>query len=72
MCSGLGNLILASAEEAESRFPVVNLAREMTTDTGGAGRWRGHLDALLAQPLPAQAPPSNGAEVIASHLLKMF
>jgi N-methylhydantoinase B len=41
MCSGLGNLILASAEEAESRFPVVNLSREMTTDTGGAGRWRG-------------------------------
>jgi N-methylhydantoinase B len=41
MCSGLGNLILASAEEAESRFPVVNLGREMTPDTGGAGRWRG-------------------------------
>jgi N-methylhydantoinase B len=41
MCSGLGNLILASAEEAESRFPVINLSREMTTDTGGAGRWRG-------------------------------
>ncbi|MED5199129.1 MAG: hydantoinase B/oxoprolinase family protein, partial [Gemmatimonadota bacterium] len=43
MCSGLGNLILASAEEAESRFPVINLSREMTTDTGGAGRWRGQL-----------------------------
>jgi N-methylhydantoinase B len=41
MCAGLGNLILASAEEAESRFPVINLAREMTPDTGGAGRWRG-------------------------------
>ena len=41
MCSGLGNLILATAEEAESRFPVLNLSREMTTDTGGAGRWRG-------------------------------
>jgi N-methylhydantoinase B len=41
MCAGLGNLILASAEEGESRFPVLNLAREMTTDTGGAGRWRG-------------------------------
>jgi N-methylhydantoinase B len=41
MCSGLGNLILASAEEAESRFPVINLSRELTTDTGGAGRWRG-------------------------------
>ncbi len=41
MCAGLGNLILATAEEGESRFPVLNLAREMTTDTGGAGRWRG-------------------------------
>ena len=41
MCSGLGNLILAEAEEAESRFPVLNLGRELTTDTGGAGRWRG-------------------------------
>jgi N-methylhydantoinase B len=41
MCSGLGNLILATAEEAESRFPVLNLSREMTTDTGGAGQWRG-------------------------------
>ncbi len=41
MCSGLGNLILATAEEAESRFPVLNLSREMTPDTGGAGQWRG-------------------------------
>jgi N-methylhydantoinase B len=41
MCSGLGNLILASAEEAEARFPVLNLSREMTRDTGGPGRWRG-------------------------------
>ncbi len=41
MCSGLGNLILATAEDAESRFPVLNLSRDMTTDTGGAGRWRG-------------------------------
>ena len=41
MCSGLGNLMLAEAEDAESRFPVINLSRELTTDTGGAGRWRG-------------------------------
>jgi N-methylhydantoinase B len=41
MCAGLGNLILATAEDAESRFPVLNLSREMTTDSGGAGRWRG-------------------------------
>ncbi|GAB5450225.1 MAG: hydantoinase B/oxoprolinase family protein [Halioglobus sp.] len=43
MCAGLGNLILATAEDAESRFPVLNLGRELTTDTGGAGRWRGQL-----------------------------
>ena len=41
MCSGLGNLILATAEEAESRFPVLNVSRELVTDTGGPGRWRG-------------------------------
>ncbi len=46
MCSGLGNLILATAEETESRFPVLNLSREMTVDTGGAGRWRGQLGTL--------------------------
>jgi N-methylhydantoinase B len=41
LCAGLGNLILATAEDAESRFPVLNLSRELITDTGGAGRWRG-------------------------------
>lgn len=41
MCSGLGNLVLASAEEAESRFPVLNWGRELVSDTGGAGRYRG-------------------------------
>jgi N-methylhydantoinase B len=46
MCSGLGNLMLATAEDAESRFPVINLSREMTTDTGGAGRWRGQPGTL--------------------------
>jgi N-methylhydantoinase B len=37
----LGNLLLSEAEDAESRFPVINLSREMTIDSGGAGRWRG-------------------------------
>jgi N-methylhydantoinase B len=46
MCSGLGNLALAEAEDAESRFPVINLNRELTTDTGGAGRWRGQPGTL--------------------------
>jgi N-methylhydantoinase B len=37
----LGNLLLSQAEDAESRFPVINLNRELVTDSGGAGRWRG-------------------------------
>ncbi len=41
MCSALGNLILQTAEEGESSFPVRHVGREMTTDTGGAGQWRG-------------------------------
>lgn len=41
MCSALGNLILQTAEEGESTFPVRHLGRELTTDTGGAGKWRG-------------------------------
>lgn len=45
-CVGLGNLLLSQAEDAESRFPVINLSREMTTDTGGAGQWRGQPGSL--------------------------
>ncbi len=37
----LGNLLLSEAEDGESRFPVINISREMTIDTGGAGQWRG-------------------------------
>ena len=37
----LGNLLLSQAEDAESRFPVINTSRELVTDSGGAGRWRG-------------------------------
>jgi len=70
MCSGLGNLILATAEEAESRFPVLNLSRELTPDTGGAGRWRGQPGTLnvkqVLEPVTAVAwmvsmkPPLRG------------
>jgi len=34
-----------------------------------AGRWRRHLDAILARARPAAAPPADGAEVIAEALL---
>lgn len=40
-CVGLGNLLLSEAEDAESRFGILNISREMTTDAEGAGRWRG-------------------------------
>ncbi len=46
MCSGLGNLMLGQAEDAESRFPVINISREMTCDSGGPGRWRGQPGTL--------------------------
>lgn len=39
--SSLGNLLLSEAEDAESRYPIINISREMTTDGGGAGQWRG-------------------------------
>ena len=37
----LGNLLLSEAEDAECRFPIMNISREMVTDRGGAGQWRG-------------------------------
>src|SRR3546814_17503263 len=40
-CVGLGNLLLSEAEDAESRFPIINISREMTVESGGAGKWRG-------------------------------
>lgn len=44
--AALGNLLLSEAEDAESRFPIINLSREMTTDAGGAGQWRGQPGSL--------------------------
>jgi N-methylhydantoinase B len=44
--AALGNLLLSEAEDAELRFPVLNLGREMTTDAGGPGRWRGQPGSL--------------------------
>lgn len=55
----LGNLLLSEAEDAESRFPIVNLSREMTLDSEGAGRWRGQPGSLnvkqVRQPTMAMA-----------------
>jgi N-methylhydantoinase B len=44
--AGLGNLLLSQAEDAESRFPIINISREMTRDSGGPGRWRGQPGSL--------------------------
>jgi N-methylhydantoinase B len=44
--SALGSLILSEAEDAESRFPILNISREMTTDGAGAGQWRGSPGSL--------------------------
>ncbi len=44
--ASLGNLLLSEAEDAESRFPIVNISREMTIDSEGAGRWRGQPGSL--------------------------
>lgn len=42
----LGNLLLSEAEDAEARFPILNISREMTIDGGGAGQWRGSPGSL--------------------------
>jgi len=55
MCSGLGDLDRAEAEDAESRLPVHNVSREMTTDTGGAGQWRGQPGTLNVKQVLAPA-----------------
>lgn len=55
----LGSLILSEAEDAETRFPILNLNREMKTDGGGAGQWRGAPGSLnvkqVLQPTTAMA-----------------
>lgn len=44
--NALGSLILSEAEDAETRFPILNISREMTTDGAGAGQWRGSPGSL--------------------------
>lgn len=55
----LGNLLLAMAEDAEMQFPVLNISREMVTDGGGAGQWRGAPGSLnikkVLEPVSAMA-----------------
>lgn len=55
----LGNLLLSQVEDAESRFPIINVSREMTTDSEGAGCWRGQPGSLnikqVLEPVTAMA-----------------
>ncbi|MCB1687265.1 MAG: hydantoinase B/oxoprolinase family protein [Halioglobus sp.] len=55
----LGNLLLSQVEDAEGRFPIINISREMTTDSEGPGRWRGQPGSLnvkkVLQPTTAMA-----------------
>jgi N-methylhydantoinase B len=44
--AAFGNLILQTAEELETRFPVRMLSREMTIDSAGPGQWRGNPGSL--------------------------
>jgi N-methylhydantoinase B len=39
--AGFGNLIMATAEINEAIFPSRHLSNDLTTDTAGAGKWRG-------------------------------
>ncbi len=42
----LGSLLLSQVEDADSRFPIINISRDMTIDSEGAGRWRGQPGSL--------------------------
>jgi N-methylhydantoinase B len=55
--AALGNLLLSQAEDLESRYPILNLNREMVTDSEGAGRWRGQPGSLAVKKVltPASA-----------------
>ena len=37
----LGNLLLSEAEDFECRYPIINISREMTIDSGGQGAGAG-------------------------------
>ncbi|MEE2732044.1 MAG: hydantoinase B/oxoprolinase family protein [Pseudomonadota bacterium] len=57
--ASLGSLLLSMAEDSEARFPVLNISREMVTDGGGAGQWRGAPGSLnvkkVLEPVSAMA-----------------
>jgi hypothetical protein len=46
--------------------------RHMPREDLYAGRWQDHLDAVMARPRPSARPRTDGASVVARHLLGMF
>lgn len=54
--AGFGNLIMATAEINEAIFPSRHLSNDLTTDTCGAGKWRGAPGSLWIK--EATAPQS--------------
>ena len=55
----------------ESGLASFACSQPMPREDFFGGRWRRHLDAIVARPRPPVAPPANGAEVIAEALLEM-
>jgi len=53
-------------------FPRFLRSRFIGQDDLYAGRWRAHLDAVLAQGAPPECPRTDGAEVAADAILEML
>ncbi len=54
------------------RLPRIVRSRFISQDDLYAGRWRAHLDAVLAPPPAPEHPATNGADVAAEIILKML
>src|SRR5206468_11868850 len=50
-----GNLIMATAEINEAIFPSRHLSNDLTTDTAGAGKWRGQCGSFWVKESTADA-----------------
>ena len=59
----------AEQDVFEREMPALLRCRRIETDDLLSGRWRGAIEALLAQPRPATVPPTNGAAVAAAAIL---
>jgi len=53
--AGFGNLIMATAEINEAIFPSRHLSNDLTTDSAGAGKWRGQCGSFWVKESTADA-----------------